>query len=59
MAARDGLKIKELDPEFSDHLLEESEFWSESRYIEGEDELIGVGYGSIRPRQKKIAVERD
>lgn len=59
MAARDGLKIKELDPEFSDHLLEKSEFWSESRYIEGDDELIGVGYGSIRPRQKKIAVERD
>ena len=59
MAARDGLAIKELDPEFSDHLLEESEFWSESRYIEGDEELIGVGFGSIRPRQKKIHVEKD
>ena len=59
MAARDGLTIKELDPEFGDHLLEESEFWSESRYIEGDDELIGVGFGSIRPRQKKIAVDKD
>ena len=59
MAARDGLEIKELDPEFSDHLLEESEFWSESKYIEGDEELVGVGFGTVRPRQKKISVEKD
>lgn len=59
MAARDGLEIKELDPEFADHLLENSDFWSESKFIDGDEELVGVGFGSVRPRQKKIAVDKD
>ena len=59
MAARDGLEIKELDPEFADHLLEQSDFWSESKYIEGDEELTGVGFGTVRPRKRKISVDKD